>query len=258
MIAAPSHRARLAGIGLSALVATSAHASLAGVGFIVDDADSAAATATFGFSTTVIDFFVAFTEADDLLDSIQNIQMQTLAGSPLIQTGVLGGTQDTDGDVNPAFFGFASESEWDTYVGIGGPFLGTSNAIIDPDFAFTATGVQGGWTDTAGPGGSRQGAGVFDAEFGLYLTWAGQFVIEGSFTGGDISTSLFFIGQFGQFGLLADRVTVNWLDTLGAESQSRTFRIPAPGAAALFGVAALGTARRRRGLSPDRPAPPRS
>ena len=120
-----------AGISALALAAGASNAALIGGTLVENAASSAASSATVNGASRVYELMIIFNEADDILNSIGNASFQTSDGSTLIQTGVFGGTQDTDGDLNPGAWGFVPESQWDTYVAIGGPFPGDSNTSTD-------------------------------------------------------------------------------------------------------------------------------
>ncbi len=139
------------------VTASAAQAALYGGYLSENTTSSALSSATLNGPSRVYELFVVFDEADDILNSIGDAYISSNDGSNLIQAGVFGSVQDTDGDLNPGAWGFAPESQWDSYVAIGGPFPGASATTTDPDFAFNATGVRGGWFDIPGDGGSRQG-----------------------------------------------------------------------------------------------------
>ena len=237
-----------AGISALALAAGASNAALIGGTLIENAASSAASSATVNGASRVYELMIIFSEADDVLNSIGNANFSTSDGSTLIQTGVFGATQDTDGDLNPGAWGFVPESQWDSYVAIGGPFPGDSSTSTDPDFGFSATGVEGGWFDVPGGDGSRQGVagnGV-DLGGGLWGVFAGQFVLEGAGDGGargmNIGNGNIFSDGF------AGVLDVNWLDAAGGanNAEAGVRIVPAPGAAALFGLAGLTAGRRRR------------
>ena len=227
-------------------VAGAANAAFVGGMFVENAASSAASTATVNGASRVYELFIVFDEADDILNSIGNADFSSIDGNNLIQTGVFGSVQDTDGDLNPGAWGFVPESQWDSYVGIGGPFPGAGSTSTDPDFGFSATGVMGGWFDVPGGDGSRQGVagnGV-DLGGGLWGVFAGQFVLTGDggagARGGIIEGAIFSDAFMGQ-------LDVNWIDQAGGASTPEVLQIvPAPGAAALFGLAGLTATRRRR------------
>jgi len=234
--------------GLAA--AGAANAAFVGGSLVENTTSSAASSATANGASRVYELFIVFDEADDILNSIGNAAFSSTDGSNLIQTGVFGSVQDTDGDLNPGAWGVVPESQWDSYVGIGGPFPGNSTTSTDPDFAFSANGVAGGWFDVPGGDGSRQGVagnGV-DLGGGLWGVFAGQFVLEGDGAGARATGGIGegFIGSAAFEGVL----DVNWLDAAGgannAELGVEVRKIPAPGAAALFGLAGLTAGRRRR------------
>ncbi len=232
--------------GLAA--AGAANAAFVG-GLLAENAtNSAASSATANGASRVYELFIVFDEADDILNSIGNANFASTDGSNLIQTGVFGSVQDTDGDLNPGAWGFVPESQWDSYVGIGGPFPGASATTTDPDFAFSANGVAGGWFDVPGTGGSRQGVagnGV-DLGGGLWGVFAGQFVLEGAGgVRGDGTIGAGYIHSLGFEGVL----DVNWIDQAGGNNNAVNgvvVGVPAPGAAALFGLAGITAGRRRR------------
>ena len=180
--------------GLAA--AGAANAAFVG-GMLAENTDSSAASsATVNGASRVYELFIVFDEADDILNSIGNANFSSTDGSNLIQTGVFGSVQDTDGQLNPGAWGFVPESQWDSYVAIGGPFPGASNTTADPSFGFTATGVNGGWFDVPGEGASRQGVagdGV-DMGNGMWGVFAGQFLV-GKYRGGALCRSAHVVGQ---------------------------------------------------------------
>lgn len=227
-------------------VAGAANAAFVGGGLIYNAAGSAASSATVNGVSSVFDLVIVFDEADDILNTIGDSSFSTVGGQTLIQTGVFGGVQDVDGDMNPGAFGFVPESRWDTFVALGGPFFGAGNTSTDPDFAFTATGVQGGWFDIPGMGGSRQGVAGNGTDLGggLWGVFAGQFVINGDFGSGDTG----FDSNIILSNIFEGILTVNWIDQAGGPNNGSTVvvGIPAPGAAALFGLAGFTATRRRR------------
>jgi len=237
-----------AGISALALAAGAANAALIGGTLVENTASSAASSATANGASRVYELMIIFDEADDVLNSIGEANFATSDGSDLVQTGVFGGVQDTDGDLNPGSWEFVPESQWDSYVAIGGPFPGDSSTSTDPDFAFTANGVQGGWFDVPGSDASRQGVagdGV-DLGGGLWGVFAGQFVLAGAGDGGDVRGSNIIPGAIFSDAFEGNLI-VNWLDVQGGASTPTTLEIvPAPGAAALFGLAGLTAGRRRR------------
>ncbi len=237
--------------GISALaLAGAAQAAFVG-GTLLENTDSSAlSTATANGASRVFELFIVFDEADDILNSIGNANFTSSDGASLIQTGVFGATQDTDGDLNPGAWGFVPESQWDSYVAIGGPFAGNSNTTTDPAFSFSATGVAGGWFDVPGEGASRQGVagnGV-DLGGGLWGVFAGQFVLAGS---GDVRGGSSEVGDgFINSGAFTGQLDVNWIDAAGSANiptNGVAIRaVPAPGAAALLGLAGITAGRRRR------------
>jgi len=237
--------------GISALaLAGAAQAAFVGGTLLENEANSALSSATVNGASRVFDLFIVFDEADDILNSIGNASITSTDGASLIQTGVFGAVQDTDGDLNPGAWGFVPESQWDSYVAIGGPFPGASNTTADPSFGFTATGVNGGWFDVPGEGASRQGVagdGV-DMGNGMWGVFAGQFVLEGS---GDVRGGGGEVGDgFINSNAFSGQLDVNWIDAAGGANiptNGVAIRaIPAPGAAALFGLAGITAGRRRR------------
>jgi len=235
--------------GLAA--AGAANAAFVG-GMLAENTDSSAASsATVNGASRVYELFIVFDEADDILNSIGNANFSSTDGSNLIQTGVFGSVQDTDGQLNPGAWGFVPESQWDSYVAIGGPFPGASSTTADPDFSFSANGVAGGWFDVPGDGGSRQGVagnGV-DLGGGLWGVFAGQFVLEGAGTpardnGATVGNGFINSGGF------SGQLDVNWIDSAGGNNNAvngvEIRKVPAPGAAALFGLAGITAGRRRR------------
>ncbi len=228
-----------------------AQAAFVGGVIRVDAAASAAASAEIGSAVTVTRMFMAFDEADDILISVGNASFSGVAD--LFQTDF---GADFAGGINPAFFAI-TDAEWDSYVGIGGPHFSTSpfGGDTDPDFAFSANGIaSGGWFGTPSgdlvfPGTSTLGTS------GLFEVFAGQFVLQGDFTGAARGTSDVgdgFIASDLFSGLIADGngLTVNWVDQQGGDNNGNRVdvrQIPAPGAAALFGLAGFTASRRRRG-----------
>jgi len=223
-----------------------ANGAFVGAEFRIDEAASAQASADIGSAVTVSRLYVQFDEADDVLNRIGLSDLQTAfnaEGATLFQDTEFGANSDTG--LNEAFFGFPGvNAEWDSYVGIGGPNFGGSTST-DPDFAFTTTGVQGGWFDVPGSDGmggvTRQGvAGEGDLIEGIWNVFAGQFTLNGDFTGGAR-------GDDNTAGIFGGEMQVGWLDALGGEENVIDVEfVPAPGAAALFGMAGLAATRRRR------------
>jgi len=234
--------------------AGAANAAFVGGVIRVDEAASMQASADIGSAVTVTQMFIQFDEADDVLNRIGNADFSTsyaADGATLFQDTEFGANSDTG--LNEAFFGFPGvNAEFDSFVGLGGPNFG-GNTSLDPDFAFTSTGVMGGWFDTPGSDGmggvTRQGvAGDGELVDGLWNVFVGQFTINGDFTGGarggesGASTDVFS-------ELFEGVLDIGWIDALGGPEivESGVFvGVPAPGAAALFGVAGLTAARRRR------------
>ncbi len=245
--------ARLGGTVLAAAGAvSSANAAFVGGHMPIDESASDAASASLGVTATVFNMYIVFDEADDILNSIGNADFNIiLPGNTLVQTAQGGASPDTDGDVDPAGFASFPTSEWDSYVGLGGPNLGDSNVVTDPDFEWASNGVRGGWYDREGGGGSRQGVagdGV-DIGGGLWGVWAGRFVVQGEVNGLQRTTTIgngYILSR-----LLRGQLDVNWLDAAGGGTNavngvSLYGEFPAPGSAGLFVCATASAARRRR------------
>jgi len=230
--------------------AGAAQAAFVGGVIRVDEAASAQASADIGSAVTVTRMYIQFDEADDVLNRIGNAQVSTIEGATLFQDTEFGADSDTG--LNEAFFGFPGvNAEWDSYVGLGGPNFG-GNTSLDPDFQFTSTGFVGGWFDTPGSDGmggiTRQGV-AGDGEFvnGLWEVFAGQFTLNGDFTGGARGGESGG-GSFIYSELFAGPLDLGWIDAIGGPEIVEAFAgvFPTPGAATLLGIAGLTATRRRR------------
>jgi hypothetical protein len=200
-------------------------------------------------NATVFDMYIQFDEADDILLTIGNSSVTT-AGA-LYQDSF--GSNVASG-INPALFPAFATVEFDTFVGIGGPYFsdGPFGSSTDPDFGFSADGWTGGWFATPNAAGDFPGTSTFNSDLGVWEVWAGRFSVTGDFTGidgvgnGNILTG--GVGARGQDLIFDGVLDAFWADFAGDPSQQANlqFAIPAPGAAALFGLAGLTAARRRR------------
>jgi len=150
-----------------------------------------------------------------------------------------------------AFPGVAADS----YVGIGNKVDdGTDTSGLDGDFdadGFSPTTLIGGWFNSSPP--NLAGAPVFNPDTGQYETFLAQLSIA---DGTDAAAGEGFNGTSVDTNWLSNvflgELTVNRQgDTSLGEPTAVGFtvsfnKIPTPGALALFGVAGLAAARRRR------------
>ena len=235
-------------------LAGAANAAFVGGVIRVDTAASAAATAAAGTDLTVTRLSFQFTEADDILNRVGNSNVSTRNGATLFQETLFGNPVNTAAQQNSGAFGAIPTLEFDSYVGIGGPEsnFGTGQDSVDPDFGFTSTGWEGGWFDipTTDANGNvmRQGlAGDGNFVNGLYEVFGGQLTVNGDFSGGarggESGSDNFIISEIFE-GVL----DIGWIDNIndGFETPVGLVVFPAPGAAALFGMAGLTAVRRRR------------
>jgi len=214
--------------------------------------------------TRVFNLYAVFdgTQADDFRNTVLSV------GDTFLQIGKInnpnaqfvqvadGFRSNEDLAPNAQVAGFFPETLFDTYVGIGTK-VGAGAATTDPDFNDAAGGVQGntiigGWFNsdppnlqgaatTLGPSGGFE---VFLGNFGITGLEAGAVAGEG-FNGGAVDTnwlSNIFLGE-----LTVNRQGDTSLGEPTAVGFTVSFnKIPTPGALALFGVAGLAAARRRR------------
>jgi len=235
------------------LCAGAAHAAFVNAEIRVEEALSAQASAAAGTDLTVTRLYFRFDEADDILNRIGNVQLSTAfaaEGATLFQETLFGNPVNTSAQQNAGAWGAIPTLEFDSYVGIGGPDdnFGSGSDTLDPDFAFTSDGVVGGWFDIPGMDGSRQGlAGDGDMVEGLWEVFGGQFTINGDFTDSarspDARSGALFLTE-----LFRGTLDIGWIDQAGGPEivEAGLVFLPAPGAAALFGVAGLAATRRRR------------
>ena len=245
-------------ITLAAGLAFAGAANAAFVGGVirVDTAASAAATAAAGTDLTVTRLSFQFTEADDILNRVGNSSVSTANGATLFQETLFGNPVNTAAQQNSGAWGAIPTLEFDSYVGMGGPAsnFGTGQDSVDPDFAFTPTGFVGGWFDipTTDAMGNvmRQGlAGDGNLVNGLYEVFAAQLTVNGDFTGGarggESGSDTFVFSE-----IFEGQLDIGWIDNINDGFETPVTEIfvgvPAPGAAALFGMAGLTAARRRR------------
>ncbi len=250
-------RTLIVAAGLAA--AGTANAAFVGGVIRVDAAASAAASADIGFAVTVTRMYMAFDEADDRLISIGNAEFHGVAD--LYQDVAFGA--DNVGGINPAFFAFPGvNSEYDSFTGIGGPnFTGSGfGDANDPSFTWASDGVaSGGWFTTPNGAGVFPGSGPAGPS-GFFEVFAGQFTLVGDFTGGgarganDVGNGFINTNNGGGDlfqGLFSNGMglDVNWVEAAGDNLSVNRVEVgvPAPGAAALFGLAGLTASRRRRG-----------
>jgi hypothetical protein len=229
------------------------HASLIGGALVTDASWNATASATIGQQVTVYRLFFTFDDPSDTLLNVFDVTM--FSGHTLYQDP----TGGFDLPPNPSFFSLIPELEWDSYVSIGA-LTGPSSTARDPDFAFAANGVLGGWFTSDPPseeGASRapggadiNGAPVIPASFDLAYSYVfgGQFTVLGAIDpgrsapvldGGYIDSDIFS-------GLLSMTINSGFGDSTAEFALNVPIGIPTPGAGVAFALAGCDVGARRR------------
>jgi hypothetical protein len=186
------------------------------------------------FNGTVIDLWMEFNDADDILLNVYNFNDANL-GNTYYQSF-------TGGTWLPNNLGVPFETEAlqyaDSYVSIGryngGSQPGADGTGLDPNFGGTSAagpGENGGWynSDPGNPIGAVVNTEHTGTGLGVFI---GRFSMNGN--------ELDMVGGFGE---------ATWNQGLGTEGQQGAFIItviPAPGAIVLLGLAGLAGRRRRR------------
>jgi hypothetical protein len=210
-----------------------------------------------GVAATVFDMYMQFSEADDILISIGNSDVTTVGNLYQDTFGA-----DFIGGISPAIIGAFPTAEFDSVVGIGGPWFAGSGfgGDVDPDFAFNPNGWVGGWFATPqadGMGGfTFPGTSTFNSNTGVWEVFAGRFSIDGDVLAGGlpvgdaVAEGNLLTGQNAAGDLIfSGELEAFWVEQQGSDAIGNVLQIeavPAPGAAALFGLAGLTAARRRR------------
>lgn len=220
-------RALTLAAGLAA--ASSAHAGFVGFDMRVDADATANAQALGGglAGAVVYRAYAVFDTAGDKVLNVFNADWATTNGGTLYQDGFGGNFAP-----QASFIGLVPSLRYDSFVTLN---LLTDNTSVsgDPDLAFTANGVAGGWFNSNPP----NNLGLTVANGSVWETLLGQFTVVG---GTRAATGNGDGNWFGQASL-------TWNDASGATQQvfDQGF-IPTPGAMALFGLAGLTAGRRRR------------
>jgi len=229
-------RALTLAAGLAA--ASTAHAGFQGVDIIADADATAAARALGGdlADATVYRMFAAWdTDGNEFLN-IFNVNFQIGSTGSLFQDTLFGGGQDLmpwgSGQID-----FQASLEFDTWATVnGGAAQEDGNGV---NFAGTGMDMDSGWFTTPPTG---LGIPVLNPDVnGFYTVLLGQFTVIGADTRADITGDydLTFNDENGE------TVQGNSAELTGGAVQGFGF-IPTPGAMALFGLAGLTAARRRR------------
>lgn len=238
-----------AGLGVCA---ASASAAFVGGTAFSDSTWNAAASAALGQQAHVFRMYAAFDSAGDRLLSVYDANFDAIQGT-LFQSAFGG---DTAGNINPAFFPVFPEVQWDSYVSVGA-LNQPSTTATDPNFMWTTTGVTNntGWFNNNPPGGegTAQSPAVGDSSGllpgGMFYTFIGQFTLVGVETPEDLWIDMPEVGQgvFLSDGFIGSlSLSYDTGPGTGAILVDGVEIIPAPGAAALLGLAGLTAARRRR------------
>jgi uncharacterized protein (TIGR03382 family) len=226
---------------VAATLAAAGSAQAAFVGFDMRlDADAtASAQAVAGLGDAqVYRMYAVFSQAGQVLLNVANMNFNVQSGTLFQSPAPFGGNLAP----NSGFFGFDATLQWDSFVTINElSNTGSTTIAVDPDFAWTSTGVAaGGWFNSNPP--NQQGLAGFNADFGHWETLLGQFTVIGMAARNVEGPNSSRDGNW--FGL----GTAIWNTGIGTETfvvENAGF-IPTPGSMALFGLAGLAAIRRRR------------
>ena len=226
-------RALTLAAGLAA--ASSAHAGFVGWDMRVDVGATADAQALGGTlaDATVYRMYAVFDTAGDQVLNVFDANFATTDGSTLYQDA--GGT-----NVAPSDFivGIVPTARYDSFVTLN---LLTENTTVstDANFTFTSNGLtnNSGWFNSNPP--NELGLTIQNGD--VWETLVGQFTVLGG-TGAVVAGPTANVD-----GRWFGAASISYNDATGATIQEfQAGFIPTPGAMALFGLAGLTAARRRR------------
>ena len=230
-------------------VAGTSQAAYVGGGLVSLDSWNTAASTAWGTQVTVFRMYAAFDGTSTTEDTVNSVFGANLTfAANLSQTP---GPFGSNVAPNSGFFGFDQTLQWDSYVSIG---LLTDTTTVGGDgdgINFGPASLTGGWFNSSPPNliGQAQPDGTFGT--GLNLVFLGQFTVMGDF--GGLRADLVDIRSDGNFGNAGGVITqgtfnmgINSQDNPTAGGPEGIQFVPTPGAVALFGLAGLTAARRRR------------